>query len=421
VPTLADPGSKPRTVTVGLERSVHGPIQARATVGGLPVAYAQARSSYFHDLDSAAGLRRLRDDEIHGARGFVRAMGRETNLAYSYFYADDRDIAWVQGGWYPRRARGTDPSLPAWGTGRWDWQGFDPQRWTSRRMSYAALPKDINPQSGYLVNWNNKAAPGWPAADDVFSYGPVHRSLLLSRPLAAALRGGRKLDLAGLTRIVGQTGVTDIRGKLMVPLLSRVLGRVSDPELGPLIARLSAWNAAGAFRRDLDGDGFEEHSAAIALMDAWWPRLAEAIYAPVLGSDLLSRLRAIMGFGNAPTRGANVWGTGWYGYVDKDLRTLLGDRVRGRLSRRYCGRGSRIRCRAILLSTLRAAAGEVRARLGPDPAAWRLPVHCRVRSAPQECDQIQPFTAGAVSTPPLVWQNRPTFQQAVEIAGHGPR
>jgi hypothetical protein len=31
------------------------------------------------------------------------------------------------------------------------------------------------------------------------------------------------------------------------------------------------------------------------------------------------------------------------------------------------------------------------------------------------CDQISYVTAGAVDTPPIPWQDRPTFQQVVEI------
>ena len=35
----------------------------------------------------------------------------------------------------------------------------------------------------------------------------------------------------------------------------------------------------------------------------------------------------------------SAWQHGWYGYVIKDLRTLLGRPVRGRYSRLYCGGG----------------------------------------------------------------------------------
>jgi hypothetical protein len=36
-------------------------------------------------------------------------------------------------------------------------------------------------------------------------------------------------------------------------------------------------------------------------------------------------------------------------------------------------------------------------------------------------DSIQFRAIGAVTQPLSEWINRPTFQQAVEIAGHGPR
>ena len=36
----------------------------------------------------------------------------------------------------------------------------------------------------------------------------------------------------------------------------------------------------------------------------------------------------------------------WFGYVRKDLRTLLGGKVKGRYGKVYCGKGSLKRCRS---------------------------------------------------------------------------
>ena len=85
--------------------------------------------------------------------------------------------------------------------------------------------------------------------------------------------------------------------------------------------------------------------------------------------------------------------------------SLLGKRVRSRLSRPYCGRGSRARCRGILISTLKEAAVELRKRYGADPTRWKAN------------DKIEFFTAGGVGTPSIPWQNRGTFQQVVEVGG----
>ncbi|HET8953919.1 MAG TPA: hypothetical protein VFN44_25575, partial [Solirubrobacteraceae bacterium] len=104
---------------------------------------------------------------------------------------------------------------------------------------------------------------------------------------------------------------------------------------------------------------------------------------------------------------------GWHGYVDKDLRRLLGRRVKHPLSRRYCGGGKLRACRRVLTSTLAAAATDVRSQYGTALA------HVRIRATGCEkdpiCDQISFITAGAVDTPPIPWQDRPTFQQIVEI------
>ena len=50
-----------------------------------------------------------------------------------------------------------------------------------------------------------------------------------------------------------------------------------------------------------------------------------------------------------------------------------------------------------------------------DPAQWKLMALC---SKPATCDQEVPSDLGAVDTPPFPWQNRGTFHQVVELAGH---
>ena len=75
-------------------------------------------------------------------------------------------------------------------------------------------------------------------------------------------------------------------------------------------------------------------------MDAAWDGIANAGLRPVLGSRLANQLDdTLHGRFNLPPGGQ--FG-GWHIYLDKDLRTLLGNRVRGKFRNRYCGRaGSR--------------------------------------------------------------------------------
>jgi hypothetical protein len=67
----------------------------------------------------------------------------------------------------------------------------------------------------------------------------------------------------------------------------------------------------------------------------------------------------------------NLGGLSGESYVDKDLRTLLHDRVNGRFNLRYCGKGSLEACRASLWNAVDQVAAGLASTQGQDPAAWR--------------------------------------------------
>jgi hypothetical protein len=109
----------------------------------------------------------------------------------------------------------------------------------------------------------------------------------------------------------------------------------------------------------------------------------------------------------------SAFDVGFYGIVQKDLRSAMHKRETDRLNRTYCGNGSLTRCRAALESSLAAAVGET-----PDQV---YPAEGPCQAGDQEChDSIQFRPIGAVTQPLIAWVNRPTFQQADEIQGHAP-
>ncbi len=89
--------------------------------------------------------------------------------------------------------------------------------------------------------------------------------------------------------------------------------------------------------------------------------------------------------------------------MDKDLRTLLGENVRGPFNFSYCGEGSLSECRASLWDAVDGAADRLAARLGePDPDQW-LGRAARTGFEPGLLSRTFPAT------------NRPTFQQVLEL------
>ena len=101
---------------------------------------------------------------------------------------------------------------------------------------------------------------------------------------------------------------------------------------------------------------------------------------------------------------------GWQIYMDKDLRTLLGHKVNGRFSVRYCGNGDVASCRNALWGALQAAGDQLAASQGPDPTSWR---------ADATAERIT-FVPGLLSFT-MRYTNRPTgIQQLITFDRHRP-
>ena len=186
-------------------------------------------------------------------------------------------------------------------------------------------------------------------------------------------------------------------------------------DLAGAVAELTSWVADGSHRRDLDRNGQYEHKDAIRILDAWWPLLTKAVFEPTLGPDVYKELTAADPIDNHPNNHGDhlgsAWDAGFYGHVQKDLRALVGKKVKGRLSRIYCGGGSLAACRGALEASLREAAKLTAAQI------YKGDAQCT--DGDQMCwDSIVFRPLGAVTQPHIPWVNRPTFQQVVEIRGH---
>src|SRR3954469_6246572 len=343
--------------TITSERTKLGIVTARAKIKGKPVVYTRLRTTYGHETDSALGFSYFNDPgKVHDAKSF-RAAASLIGYTFNWFYADARKIAYFNSGFNPVRARGTDPNFPVWGRRRYEWRDWDAAANLPRYAAAVGHPQAVNPR--FLTSWNNKQAPGTRAADGNWGYGPTYRSKTLTDRVRRATRGGRKIGRADLVKAMEDAATVDLRGDAALPWILTVAGRPKDAKLRSALNQLRAWQKAGAHRIDLNGDGNYERATAIRIMDAWWPRLLRAEFQPTLGRKLFDSIEGMNELSNDPNNhGAHLgsaWQSGWWGYAIKDLRTLLGRKVRGRYSRVYCGRGARSRCRAALLASLRAA------------------------------------------------------------------
>jgi acyl-homoserine lactone acylase PvdQ len=379
---------------VTFRQTVHGPVSGTVTVGGRPYAVSTMRSTRGREVTAAYIGAGLNEGSVRSAKDLPKVASR-FGYTFNLFYVDHKDIAFYSAGRLPIRAPGTNPSLPTLGTGQYEWRGF---------LKTKDHPQAINPKSGLIHNWNNKPAAGFGAADNNWTYQSVHRNELF--------KGfKRKSRLHDVLSVVNRAATQDLRVLDVWPLIREVLssGPAPDARSEQAAALVDAWRRSGASRIDRDLDGKIDDPGA-AVLDQTWDGLSEAVLRPVLG-DLAAPgglLGQLVRRDNSPrTANGSAYGGGWYGYVDKDLRTLLGKPVHGRYSRVYCGAGDLAACRASLWAVIQQGADALAAAQGPDPAAWRS-------DATEERITFPPGVLGQT----MRWTNRPTFHQLMEFNGH---
>jgi acyl-homoserine lactone acylase PvdQ len=371
--------------------TVHGPVVGYATVGGNRVAISRKRSSYGRDTLDQLFFRRLSNGQVHDPRSYFNAASK-TPQTFNSFYIDGEHIAEFTSGRFPIRPRGVDPGLLTKGNGKYEWRGF------------LAKNKHIHgtdPRDGTITNWNNIAARGFGAADDDWgSSGSAARIDLLDYNLDRLQRNGR-WSLASVTAAMNAAATQDVRAIDTVPLLQRLLKGSSapSPQAEQMLALLGAWRANGGSRLDRDLDGLIDDPGA-AIMDAAWPGIANACIGTRLTPDQLEELQTLFSRWSAPPSGQK---SGWYQYLDRDIRKLLGERVPRPLENSYCGGGKVGRAQAAIWSAIAAAGEQLTAeQRTADPSAWR---------ADATAERIE-FVPGLLPTT-MRYTNRPNGIQQV--------
>jgi acyl-homoserine lactone acylase PvdQ len=408
-PNLADP-TPAGSYTLVAQRTKLGLVTHRGMVAGKPVAFTSLRSTYLREGDSALGFQQFNNpDRVNSPQTFQNAAS-QIGFAFNWFYVDSSHNAYFNSGDNPVRASGADPHLPTRGLPQFEWVGWNPTTNDATYTPPAQHPQVID--QDYLTSWNNKQAPGYSAADGNYSFGAVHRSQPLDSRIAPVIASGGKFTRASLTSAMEDAATVDLRGEQVLPLLLRVLGQVSDPALAPAVSQLTAWQQAGSHRRS-SGPGVNryDHSDAIRIMDAWWPRLVQAEFGPGLGPELSTALATVLPLHDPPGHRGSAFQSGWYGNVSKDIRRVLGDPVAGGFPVSFCGNGNLAACRTALLDSLRAAVAA--------PATETYPADADCAAGDQFChDSIIHQPIGGITQDKTAWVNRPTFQQVVSFPAH---
>ncbi|AXB48882.1 penicillin acylase [Amycolatopsis albispora] len=420
-PTIAD-GTPAGSYTLRAFRTKYGPVTHRAVVEGKPVAYAALRSSYFHEVDALIGFQEFNDpDAVKSAADFQRAASH-INYTFNWFYADAQDTAYYNSGANPVRHPAADPSMPIKAGAGLEWRNWNAATNRADYTPFEQHPNSIN--QDYYISWNNAQAKDYAASG--YEKSSVHRGDLLDRRVRALIDSGTKVTRVNLTQAMAEAGLADLRAEKVLPQLLRVIdtAAVTDPAAAAALAKLKDWRGRGALRAETSpGSKAYADADAIKIMDAWWPLLVRAQFEPGLGKPAFDAMTGVLKINESPSGWQNevpgkhvgqghqgsAYQAGWWGYVHKDLRAILGDQVAGPLGAEYCGGGDVAKCRTILLDTVKQAAAQ--------PISEVYPGDGDCAAGDQWCaDSLIHRPLGGITHDKISTQNRPTYQQVVEFA-----
>ncbi len=257
-------------------------------------------------------------------------------LQYNFLYADKHgNIGYFHVGNFPVRSPLVDVRLPIPGTGEYEWQGFIPD---------AEKPFSINPEQGYLANWNNKPEAGWLQGDRVIDHPWGIGCRLYRYDELMAVQ--EKFSLEDLKNISFEVSMKDLNAPLFKTfLLEAESSEINDSRITTAKHYLEEWND---FRVDDDEDG-KYDSPGVAIWDAWWVNVLKNTFEDELGAHYVHVSKE--------SKGVYRYGAPLF------LRALLGDSAGLPPSRDYFN-GERDE---ILLASLLKALDDLQTKFGtPD-------------------------------------------------------
>jgi penicillin amidase len=232
-------------------RTAHGPVQARS---GSRTAWARRYATWNRELDTLVGLAELNEaDTVAQAGDAIAKVSWNENT----MVADDRgSIGWFHPGRLPVRPKRWDERLPLPGTGSAEWRGF---------LRGSQRPHVIDPDQGWLANWNNMPSVGWTNGDAPATErtsGRLHRAAYLFALVERAAQAPSFAAVKGVDREAG----THAQQRTLLDARLRAAAGATGPAKA-LLDVVLAWDGSYA-RTDATGTVDPGVAAWEALKDA---------------------------------------------------------------------------------------------------------------------------------------------------------
>jgi hypothetical protein len=266
----------------------------------------------------------------------------------------------------------------------------------------------INPDQGWVANWNNKPALGWDNFDN-FKFGSIHRVELLQDRMRELLGGPARARLSDIVDVIRDAATRDARAVYLGPMMTQWaearIGSSGSDEAAALQA-VDDWVASGAHRYNTDGDDEMDDPVPLVVFDTWYDIAVHAIFDDELGGDF-DQIIPVPISDYAPAEGSSFF-FDYSSYLDV---LFDGAAAKDRFELDYCDdreTGRKETCAEVVSAALEAAVATVKEDQGDDMSEWS-----------KEAENIVFDALGAGSVDEIPWQNRGTHNHVVEILSPG--
>jgi penicillin G amidase len=232
-----NPAGQP-SQTVEFCRTGHGPVIA--SYPSEHIAFSQQLYFFGREGQSAAQLLSL--GFTTNLKRFQRTINK-VEASLNCMYGDNSgNIAYFHRGVLPRRPATVDPRLPLPGTGEAD---------TLKLIKGRRMPTAVNPELGFIAQWNNKPILGWPADAQRELWGGADRVQILIDQLAAAKAAHHPITAADVGNYMRVAATVDQFAPRVAPHLRSAVDALppATPDLAQLdgaVDLIEAWLAPGA-------------------------------------------------------------------------------------------------------------------------------------------------------------------------------
>jgi penicillin amidase len=272
-------------------RSVYGPIVSMDLATNMAVSL---QTTFFkNEIEAEQGWQLFQAatniDEFEAAVELVWP-------SHNFYWADtEGNIGFWHAGRFPVKPASADRRLPLAGDGTQEWV---------RVTNQFEMPRDINPDQGWLTNWNNKPIAGWPYAESDFQWGEGFRVEVLMGAMATfAPSGDMTTDtLNTINQIAGYNDIegTNFAGSLIEKLTAYYAANPGDVEVAAALGQLAAWATAEPLpvsRVDFVPPAWPTDPnptydyAGLTIFDAWYDRFVPAVFDGILPTSLSDQVK----------------------------------------------------------------------------------------------------------------------------------